>query len=427
MKNKRLAQWLQDHADMLGHLDDEKDNTFHVALYEGIIDLALNGETRLAESVVESATTYAVAIGRGLTDLLGVPQRLRQRIWQRIGEEIDPEPAFAMLADLDAIFVHLTRVTIEVYQETTKLAHAARASEISRLYTESEQKVMEYAAEVARANRELAQLEQAKTDFISIAAHELKTPLTLIQGYVNILRDMEMGKQADSLAEGINRGAERMGVIINDMLDLSALDMNKLILIVEPVSLKRTLDLIVDQLRTALAERRQTAAVNLDTLPEIEADGRRLHQVFKHILYNAIKYTPDGGHITITGQAVAPTKTKAACLQIIIADTGVGIAPEDRDKIFEKFYRVGNSDLHSTGQTKFMGAGPGLGLAIAKGLVEAHGGQIWAESPGFDLKNCPGSKFIVTLPLQVTPRSGIHVERIAQLKLETEEADADHS
>ncbi|MBN1219765.1 MAG: HAMP domain-containing histidine kinase [Anaerolineae bacterium] len=428
MKNKRLAQWLQDHLEMLGHIDDEKDNTFHVALYESIIDVALNDETRMLNSVLESAAAHAVAIGRELTDLLDVSQRLRSRIWERIGEEIDPEPAFAMLSDLDTIFVHITRVTIDTYQEGTKLALAARASEISRLYTDSEQKVMEYAAEVVRANRELAQLEQAKTDFISIAAHELKTPLTLIQGYVNILSDLQLGDQAASLAGGINRGAERMGVIINDMLDLSALDMNTLILIIETVNLKRTLGLIVDQLQSSLTERNQTAEVNLNTLPEIEADGRRLHQIFKHILYNAIKYTPDTGHITITGQEVAPTRTKPACVQITIADTGVGIAPEDRERIFEKFYRVGDSDLHSTGQTKFMGAGPGLGLAIAKGLVEAHGGEIHAESPGFDMKNFPGSRFVVTLPVNVRPRPGIQIERITRPKLEeAQETEADHA
>jgi signal transduction histidine kinase len=416
MKNKRLAQWLQDHIEMLGSIKHKKDNTFHVALYESIIDVALNGETRMLDSVLESAATHAVAVGRALTHLLVVPQRLRERIWDRISEEIDPEPAFVMLSDVDTIFIHITRVTIDAYLEGTKLAHAAKATEISRLYTESEQKVMEYAAEVSRANRELARLEQAKTDFISIAAHELKTPLTLIQGYVNILRDLQIGEQATSLAEGINRGAERMGTIINDMLDLSALDMNQLSLVIEPINLKNRFELIVAQLKGVLDKRQQSVHTDLASLPAIEADGRRVHQIFKHILVNAIKYTPDGGHITVTGKKMAATKTKPACVQITIQDTGVGIAPEDHEKIFEKFYRVGDSDLHSTSQTKFMGAGPGLGLAIARGLIEAHGGQIRAESQGFDMKNCPGSSFIITLPIQASPRQGIQIERIAHLE-----------
>jgi signal transduction histidine kinase len=428
MKNKRLAQWLQDHSEMLGIADNKKDNTFHVALYESIIDMALNGETRMIDSVLESAAAHAVAVGRELTHLLEIPRRLREQIWNRIGEEVDPEPAFAMLSAVDNIFIYITRITISTYLETTKLAHAAQAAEISRLYSESEQKVMEYAAEVARANRELAQLEQAKTDFISIAAHELKTPLTLIQGYVNILREINIGKKAITLAEGINRGAERMGTIINDMLDLSALDMNQLVLVIEPVNLKNTIELIVTQLEDVLAKRQQTVDTdNLVSLPAIEADGRRLHQVFKHILTNAIKYTPDGGQIRIVSKEIAATKTRSACVEVTIQDTGVGIAPEERDKIFEKFYRVGDSDLHSTSQTKFMGAGPGLGLAIAKGLVEAHGGQIQAESQGFDMKNCPGSKFTITLPVQATPRPGIHIDRIKQLEtIETQKLESDN-
>jgi hypothetical protein len=138
---------------MLGSTDRDEDQAFHAALYEGIIDMALTGETRLVDPVLESAAAYAVAAGRPLTHLLGVPQRLREHIWQRIGEEIDPEPAFVMLSAVDVIFVHIIRVTIDDYQVATRLATATKATEISRLYADSERKVMEYTAEVARANR----------------------------------------------------------------------------------------------------------------------------------------------------------------------------------------------------------------------------------------------------------------------------------
>jgi signal transduction histidine kinase len=417
MKNKLLAQWLQEHTDMLGTIYDIQDKVFYEALFESVIDVTLNGDTgTMMDPVLQSAAAHAVAVGRELTDLLWVVQHLHERVWQRIGLEIDPEPAFGMLSDLQATFIHIIRVTVDAYQEGSKLAHAARASEISRLYTESEQKVMQYAAEVARANRELSRLEQAKTDFISIAAHELKTPLTLIQGYVNILTDLQdVNEQIVSLTQGINRGAERMGTIINDMLDLSALDTNQLTLVLDEVDLKHMLDLIVTQVNSTLIEREQTITVNFNSRPIIQADGRRLHQVFKHIINNAIKYTPNGGKITVSCQPLAPAKTRPASVQIITEDTGVGIAPEDRDRIFEKFYRVGDSDRHSTGQTKFMGAGPGLGLAIVQGLVEAHGGTVRAESQGFDMQNCPGSRFVVTLPVKAAPRPGIHVQWVGQL------------
>src|SRR5262245_115733 len=246
MENKRLAQWLQEHTPMLGSTDYEKDKSFHTALYEGIIDMASHGDPRMVDSILESAAAHAVATGRELTNFLIVHQHMRERILQRIGEEIDPEPAFAMLSAVDAIFVHIIRVTIDAYLKATKLAHTAQSAEISRLYTEAEQKVMEYATEVSRANRELARLEQAKTDFISIAAHELKTPLTLIQGYVNILREM---KQSDgrnnTLIDGIGRGTQRMNTIINDMLDLSGIDMKRLGLVLQKVNLKAMFELLI--------------------------------------------------------------------------------------------------------------------------------------------------------------------------------------
>ena len=412
LKNQQLAQWLEDHTEMLGATDNHQDSAFHAALYESVISMVQHDETEMVNSVLDSAAAHAVAVGRGLTDLLSVPQRLRERIWRRIGEEIDPEPAFAMLTDVDAAFVHIIRVIIDAYEVATKLAHGAKAAEISRLYTDSEQKVMEYAAEVARANRELAQLEQAKTDFISIAAHELKTPLTLIQGYVNILSELAANEQMESLVQGINRGTARMGTILDDMLDLSAIDMNQLSLVIEPVNLKVTFELIANQLQKALVERKLTVdLVDLENLPFIQADPQRLYQVFRQIFANAIKYTPDGGQLAVTCRVLPTTYTEPARIQLTIRDTGVGVAPEDREKIFEKFYRVGDSKLHSTGQTKFMGAGPGLGLAIAKGLVEAHGGKIWVESPGFDIKNTPGSAFHVILPTKAEPSPGVEISR----------------
>ncbi len=413
MKNKPLAQWLQDHQEMLGALENEQDSTLHQALYEGLIDISLYGRTNLFDSVLESAAAHAVGVGRRLTDLMDVPQRLRQQIWDRIGEEIDPEPAFRMLSTLDQIFVHINRVMIEAYQTAAHLSQANAGTKISELQAEAERKVIEYAAEVARANRELARLEQAKTDFISIAAHELKTPLTLIQGYVNILLDYDLEERIATFVQGITRGSKRMASIIDDMLDLSALDTNQLKLVLEPVNLSSVIELIMTQIGPALEERRQTIeTIGLESLPAVEADLHRLHQVFQQIISNAIKYTPDGGKITVIGQPIHGTGPLPDSVQITVKDTGVGIAPEDRDTIFERFYRAGKSNLHSTGLTKFMGAGPGLGLAIVKGMVEAHGGRIWAESPGFDMENYPGSSFNVILPIQVASPPEVRLKRI---------------
>ena len=123
-------------------------------------------------------------------------------------------------------------------------------------------------------------------------------------------------------------------------------------------------------------------------------DSERLYQALRNLLTNAIKYTPDGGTITIDGRILT------GFIEMTIADTGIGIDIADQERIFEKFGRVGNVALHSSGKIKFKGGGPGLGLPITKGIIEAHGGAIWVESEGYDEVNCPGTIFHVLLPIR---------------------------
>jgi len=110
------------------------------------------------------------------------------------------------------------------------------------------------------------------------------------------------------------------------------------------------------------------------------------------VLTNAIKYTPDGGKIAISGRLLP------GFIEVTFKDTGIGISVEDQRTIFEKFNQLGEVALHSSGKTKFMGGGPGLGLPITRGIIEAHGGTIWVESEGCDEETCPGSSFHILLP-----------------------------
>jgi signal transduction histidine kinase len=273
---------------------------------------------------------------------------------------------------------------------------------------------------LARANIELSRLEQVRTDFISIAAHELKTPLTLIQGYANMLCELDPKTEEAAglmhLARGILRGTERLSAIVEDMLDVSVIDTNALSLRIQEVSLSHAVNLAVGQNARSLEERRLTVHLgDLSQLPPVEVDARRLHQILTNLLNNAIRYTPDGGQVFVEGQRLpfqqSPPSSPVGVefVELTFRDTGIGIAPEDRERIFEKFYRVGKSTLHSSGRVKFKGAGPGLGLPIARGLVEAHGGRLWAESPGHDEVNCPGSTFHLLLPVRAIPKAGIQV------------------
>ncbi|MBK7451335.1 MAG: HAMP domain-containing histidine kinase [Anaerolineales bacterium] len=137
---------------------------------------------------------------------------------------------------------------------------------------------------------------------------------------------------------------------------------------------------------------------NLEKLPSVCADPEMLQKVFYHLVMNAIKYTPDGGQVKVSGRyvnGVVPPQ-----LEITVCDTGIGVDPGMHEMIFQKFNQTGEVLLHSSGKTKFKGGGPGLGLAIARGIVHAHGGRIWVESSGHDEEKFPGSKFIVSLPAQ---------------------------
>ena len=259
-------------------------------------------------------------------------------------------------------------------------------------------------AELAETNRQLQRLDQTKADFVTIASHELRTPLSQIFGYSDVLASLEGEELGDSqvvqqFLSGISRGAKRLKQVVDAMVDVSLIETGALKMRITPVCIEDVIDSAVESVATAVQERALTIAVGeLSSLPILQADSARLEQVFASLMRNAVKFTPDGGEISVSGFAASPL-TGRPYLEILVADQGIGIDPEQQTLIFEKFYRPEDPLLHSTNDSAFKGAGPGLGLSIARGIVEAHGGRIWAESPGRDEKECPGSTFHVRLPL----------------------------
>lgn len=260
-------------------------------------------------------------------------------------------------------------------------------------------------SELERAYEELERLDRTKSDFISVASHELRTPLTVMQGFSQML--LQDAGAADAtmrreMVQGIYRGAIRLNEIINSMLDVAKIDTSALQLFILPVSLLELLQDLLHEFQDVLAERHLTANVSdWEALSAIEADPEALKKVFRHLLVNAIKYTPDGGEITFSGRPIQAGMYDFPVdgVEVIVRDTGIGIDPRALSLIFAKFYQTGELALHSSGTTSFKGGGPGLGLAIVKGIIEAHGGKVWAESPGYDEDTCPGSSFHVVLPL----------------------------
>lgn len=254
------------------------------------------------------------------------------------------------------------------------------------------------------AKQDLEKLDTIKTDFVTIASHELRTPLAQVRGYGDIidsLNEQEMldKKQTGNLVNNLRRATERMEELISAMLDVSQLDVNSMDLRFMRTKPDTIIKLALEPLTDAIQQRKQTIEVkNLGDLPPLQADMQRIVQAFRNIIVNAVKFTPDDGRIEISA-SVKQQADGSDHVLFAIKDTGVGIHAHDKELIFKKFYRGFDPQLHSTGTYKFMGAGPGLGTTIAKGIIEGHGGRIWVESPGHHMEKLPGATFYISMPL----------------------------
>ena len=212
-------------------------------------------------------------------------------------------------------------------------------------------------AALDQANRNLERLDRTKTEFISVASHELHSPLTLVNGYSQMLLEepeLAGNPQYAKMLSGIHSGAQRLREIVESMLDMAKIDTRELQLDLQPVSLGDLIGSIYEELESALKERNQKfEAVDLASLPAIQGDREALRKVFHHLLINAIKYTPDGGKITVSGQALSPTREllTESGVELVVSDTGIGIDPSMHEVIFTKFYQTGELALHSSGKT----------------------------------------------------------------------------
>lgn len=268
---------------------------------------------------------------------------------------------------------------------------AAIALENARLYNE-----------LSSAYQTLERLDKTKADFIEIAAHELRTPLTVIKTYTQMLRsrpEVKFDELSAKFLDGVLTGTNRLHRIVNSMLDVTKIESETLKLHKKSIQVFDIIEKIKLEFEDALKERRldfQVATVEL--LPLIFADGELLYKAFYNLIVNAIKYTPDGGSIRVDGKILVADKDVTG-VEVVVSDTGIGIDPEHHRMIFEKFYQMGEVAVHSSGLTKFKGGGPGLGLAIAKGIILAHEGNLWVESDAYNERLCPGSRFYVHLPV----------------------------
>jgi two-component system, OmpR family, phosphate regulon sensor histidine kinase PhoR len=231
------------------------------------------------------------------------------------------------------------------------------------------------------------ELERVRSDFLTVVSHELRTPLTAVKGSLDLLLDGDAGALEplqQRFLQTARRNAERLISLVQDLLDLSRLEAGQVSLTLQPADIRRILDDVIIGLGAIFESKHQQVHVELPTQPVlVMADRRRFEQVVTNLLGNASNYTPEEGRIEVRAQP-DPDAGQAV---LTVRNSGPGIAPEDREHLFEKFYRGGNALTRRDG-------GSGLGLAIVKSLVDLHHGTIAVESePG------NGAAFIVRLPL----------------------------
>jgi signal transduction histidine kinase len=253
-------------------------------------------------------------------------------------------------------------------------------------------------------NHHLRRIDKMKGDFINLTSHEMRTPLTLVQGYahlledaVNELDDEDPGHEITSLIRSMVGAVGRLSEIVNEILSVSRIATGQLEPALGPIHLREVVDKALKEIKEICAERRITVTVAKDGWPTIQADGEMMRVAIRNLLSNAVKYTPDGGRIGVDVEVLHDN------VDITVEDTGIGIDPEEHLLIFEQFYTAGDVLLHSTSKTNFKGGGLGLGLAIAKGVADAHKGKIWVESAGRDEASYPGSRFHLLLPIDAAP------------------------
>ena len=239
------------------------------------------------------------------------------------------------------------------------------------------------------------ELDRLKSEFVSVVSHELRTPLTSILGYTELLQAREFPTpERRELIETVWKQATHLSNLVENLLNVSRIDANRITLTRWVLSLSQLVNELTAQLNKALDQSRHRLLLDVsDRLPPVYADRDRLRQVLGNLLSNAIKYSPEGGEIVLHADVLrtpppgAPPLPPEPALLISVRDPGIGIAADELPRIFERFYRVDNSNTRKIG-------GTGLGLAISQALVELHGGRIWVDStPG------AGSTFFFTLPL----------------------------
>lgn len=359
----------------------------HEGAYEDVLYIIADGNVVISKKMLDESGERVLRVG-GRGDVVGemalIQNSTRAATVRTLSQctmlEMDKRDFETLLSQSPRMAVDIIRITLDRLRANDHMAIAS----------------------LQRTNNVLRQLDRNKMEFIQVTAHELRTPLTVLSGYVKLLRsfpDVKANPALGEVVEGIIKGADRIHDVMNLMLDVTKIDTETLRVVPEPVPLLQILQELIHELRTATEIRKINIHIEYGAgTPDIQGDPTLILKALYQLIVNAIKYTPDGGTVMLRTRP-CNIDDEIPGVEIEVIDTGIGLDPEHHELVFEKFYQVGSATIHSSGKTSFKGGGPGLGLAIVRGVARAHGGKVWVESAGHDESKFPGSTFHLQLPI----------------------------
>jgi signal transduction histidine kinase len=272
-----------------------------------------------------------------------------------------------------------------VLEERTREVELARAefralrANLDQIVRQRTRALAESEAQLRAKNVELEKQRKMQAEFISIAAHELRTPLTSIVGYIDLFSEGRFGDLPPLIERplsSVRRNAHRLKRLVDEMLELSRIDAGRLVLRREQVDLGDVVRDVVTELLPLARARKQKLETHIDKVETVDADHDKLHQIAVNLVSNAIRYTPESGEIAIRVDEAPRERYPGGWARLRVRDNGIGIAEEDRQRIFEPFMHPKPSKHHTS-------VGPdsaGLGLYIARALIDLHGGLITVDS-----------------------------------------------
>ena len=344
-------------------------------------------------------TTLALANQVGVTSFVAVPLQIHTQILGFLAGDRGTLPCTN--EDLSILVTIASHVAAAI-------DNARAYADLSEMTQHLEQRIQERTRELSVANERLQDHDRRRTMFLSVASHELRTPMTVIRSFADNMRDGITGpltERQSTYLSRIGHNLDRLTRIINQLLDWSRLDLHKDVLRLEPLCIQQTTILVVDSLQSVASQKKIAIDVHCDErTPPIQGDRDKVEQILWNLIGNAVKFTPPEGRVTVEF-----TTTADRFVQITVTDTGCGIQPGDLPKIFHEFSKVPSTMPTSQGAQ--------LGLCITKTLITMHNGNIWVEStPGV------GTRFFFTLPI-ADPQPGPHQASILDSSVDIEQRE----